>query len=187
MYCCNNLNFEIASKFLKELTNIHNLIPFQNWHETELLCDHDETRFFYYKWLLSSVSFYLDAPVGLCTGFIHNNLKWQPKPFMYFHRLAVLPTHRNAGLGKALFLKSLLQISRASNLGHITDVILQTPILSKFDEKFVNVEWYYQNMGFIRIELKEYQDKIDSVMHCRLDSLIHNLTNSLNPKIIYND
>lgn len=184
MYCCSTLDFEVACEFVKELTNIHNLIPFQNWPNLELLDSYDKTRIYFNKWQLSSLAYYGKIPVGICTAFVNRNSKWQPNPYLYFHRLAVLPEHRNAGLGRALFLRSLNQMTTIERLGEISDVILQTPIANKNGEEFKSVEWFYQSMGFVRLGLKEYPNKIDSVMHCSLAELLDNLNRTMKLKII---
>ena len=90
------------------LLELHNLIPYVEWSEAELLADADQDgRPYWGRWQMSLVARAGTRPVGLLIGYLREPDDRHPVEAAYIHRLAVAPDWQRRGVGAGLVTAAL--------------------------------------------------------------------------------
>lgn len=167
------LNRHIAEIYAAELTELHNLIPFQKWSKQDLLSDRDNIRVYKYKWDISSICLIQKRPIGLCIAFEDNDSNVSGiHNFLYIHRIVVAAPYRNKGAGTKMITKTCNDYIRKNPADRNVPILLYTPITALDNTLFESAEKFYQKIGFSRIGQKRYPNKIDAIMKASLSDLL---------------
>ncbi len=167
------LTKEVAEQNIDELLELHNLIPFQNWTEKDLLKEEDSERIFKDKWKLSSVCTNDNKFIGACFAFINNQTQiLENDNFLYLHRIAVLPEYRFRGIGSKMIKYTCQEFYKIYPENKSSGIIVSTPIKSTNSYNFENAEPFYLKLGFEKIGEKQYDLKLDSILKTTVSQLI---------------
>lgn len=154
-----SLTKEYARNNIQRLLYLHNLIPFVNWSDKELLSDKIGQRTFHNKWLLS-VGIVNSENNLISFMLVYERFNESNHPFhsLYLHRMAIDPFSRSKGIGKQVFRN---YISTAFNeLPEIHFITLQT---NNVNENQWVVK-FYQSLGFQCHSIVHYPEKDDWLM-----------------------
>jgi GNAT superfamily N-acetyltransferase len=169
LYKIHQLDKEIARNNAKDLLRLHNMIPHQYWELEDLLAERDTNRTFNRKWLLSRVALHGHLTLGMCIAFEDGDTT-PNTPFIYVHRLVVLPTLRRKGIGSALLL-DLGRLLSTNTISVYGDIVVQTPL--SIEQEPTNIPLaFYKALGFSVTGRKQYKTRIDLILRTTAHNLV---------------
>lgn len=168
------LSKELGQKYIEQIVQLHNMIPFQKWNADDFFLEGDKRRIYKNKWEISSICFIKDTVVGICVAFLDNEtIINNINDFVYLHRIAVLPEYRNQGIGTNMITYSCNRFKEVYSGENDKEVIVLTPIKSLNKTLFQNAEGFYLKVGFVKIGERNELEKIDSILTARISTLLN--------------
>lgn len=153
-----------ARRHQGQLLTLHNLIPYVEWSEQDLMADRGPGgRPFWARWQMSLAARVRGSPVGLLVAYLREPEDRHPLESAYIHRLAVAKDWQRRGIGEALVCAAIGWYFR--QLPWLLTVTSQT------NDELCNqgVLDFYTAMGFGRAYGVMYPNKRDILLELERD------------------